>query len=174
MKKIGVVSKVKYSGSGTKKIIYKYPEDSHTYVSFLAIDVFDEETQLLEQVKPQYFRNDYYLLGDVVEYDSESNTIDRFDLHNGITGTQSNDLLNMYKSYIEKLRALKDSDILTVLSKNKGTDISQIQEAINTHKNQNSFMEEQVNIELILESLTNLLQKIKSANVRSESVNKSV
>lgn len=165
MKKIGVVSKIEYSGPGTRKIYYNGPEDSYTYISFLAIDVFDEETQLLEQVKPQYnSRNDYYLLGDVVEYNSESNTIDRFDLHNGITGTQLNDLLNMYKSYIEKLRALKDSDILTVLS--KCTDISQIQEAINTHKNQNSFME-QVNIELILERLTNLLQKINSANVRS-------
>ena len=166
MKKIGVVSKVEYSGPGTEKIYYNRPEDSYTYISFLAIDVFDEETQSLKQVQPQYNpRLDYYLLGNVVEYNDETNTIDRFGLFKGLTETQINDLSNIYKSYLERLRTLKDSDILTVLS--KCTDISQIKEVINTHKNQNSLMEK-VNIELILKGIRAelaYLQKSKSTDI---------
>ena len=80
MKKIGIIDKVELSGPGTKNIIYKISEvDGYVYVSYLSVTVCDVAGIMMKKVEPKYNRNEIRFLGDIIEYDEETNTINSLD-----------------------------------------------------------------------------------------------
>ena len=67
MKKIGVIDKVKFSGPGTKNIIYKNPEtDGYVYISYLSATVCDIAGTMIKKVEPKCNKDYGYFLGDII------------------------------------------------------------------------------------------------------------
>lgn len=113
MKKIGVIDFVKYSGPGTKNIIYKDPEvDGYVYVQSVVVSVFDEKYNLLKSVLPKYDRNNLCCLGDIVEYDDETNRIKEIDLFRKLTEDELNQIRNIYQRYSEMKKGVLNHDLL--------------------------------------------------------------
>ena len=119
--KIGIVSDAKYSGPGTKNIIYKNSEvDGYKYVSELNVMIYDSEKDELENIKPKYNRNDYYMLGDIVWYDETSGFIKKMGYYIRDEELQLLDII-----------LIKIKDKLSYLKNKKNFDIREFGEQIN-------------------------------------------
>lgn len=113
MKKIGVIDFVELSGPGTKNIIYKNPEvDGYVYTKSLVVNILDEKYNLLKAVIPKYDRNKLYFLGDIVEYDDETNSINEVVFFRSLTEEDLSQISNIYQRYSEMKKGVLNYDLL--------------------------------------------------------------
>ena len=170
MKKIGIIDKVKLSGPGTKNIIYKYPEiDGYVYVSYLSATVCDIAGTMMKKVEPKYNNNYPYFLGDIIEYDEETNTINRLDLFRKLTKSEINQIAYIYYHYMKISNDQTNFDsIIQSLSSCTNTDeMKKLLQQLKPSLKKNS-LDERVNAKIILENIRCQIfgrnQQISNAN----------
>ena len=152
MKKIGIVTEVEFYGKGSEKKYYDYPEiDSYSYIKHLVISIMDENNISLKLVIPKYNRNDYYFLGDLVEYDVETNRISKIDIYRKITDEEKNQINTIYQRYKEIIKGIPNIDLFI----KHISDCSNIQEVKNALKSIKLYdqTKNRVEIEIILDSI---------------------
>lgn len=72
MKKLAVVSSRQGHNSNKVIALHKNPEDSSLYIkNDVVVDVYDPQTNTTERVCPIHDIKEFYLIGDIVEYDDE-------------------------------------------------------------------------------------------------------
>lgn len=104
--KIGIVNDVKYNGRGTRNVIYRDPDfDGYMFVSEMQVIIYDNEKDTLKSIKPKYNHSEHYLLGNIVLYDEESNSIEG--TFYDFSQKQKDELLIIRQKIVERLAILK-------------------------------------------------------------------
>jgi len=153
MKKIGIIDKVEHSGPGTKNIIYKNPEvDGYTYVSYLSAVICDIDGIMMKKVKPKYNRNEFHSLGDIIEYDEETNTISRIDLFRKLTESEINQINYIYQHYVKIANSKTNFDsIIQTLSDCQST--TEMKKMLQQFSLKKDSYDERFNAEIILKNI---------------------
>ncbi len=150
MKKIGIIDKVKLSGPGTKNIIYKYPEiDGYVYVSYLSATVCDIAGTMMKKVEPKYNNNYPYFLGDIIEYDEETNTINRLDLFRKLTKSEINQIAYIYYHYMKISNDQTNFDSI-IQSLSSCTNTDEMKKLLQKFSLKKDSFDERINAEIIL------------------------
>lgn len=149
MKKIGVIDKTDFDGPGAKKVIYNYPGDSLMYNKNLVISVLDGQSNLLTTISPKYDSSkDIYFLGDIVEYDEETNSINH--LYRELSDDELNQISQLYQKYLEQKGMPALSSLMQKLS--ECSSINEVKEILSSF-NSSSQQREPYEIEIILRNL---------------------
>lgn len=153
MKKIGIIDNVKLSGPGTKNIIYKDPEvDGYVYVSYLSATVCDIAGIMMKKVEPKYNRNELHFLGDIIEYDEETNTICSFDSFRKLTESEMNQINYIYQQYVKIANGQPNFDsIIQSLSGCSNTD--EMKKILQQFSLKKDSFDEKINAEIILKNI---------------------
>ncbi len=150
MKKIGVIDKVELSGPGTKNIIYKNPQlDGYKNISYLSANVCDVVGVTMKKVEPEYNRKGLYFLGDIIEYDEETNTINNLDSFKKLTENEINQINYIYHHYM-KIANDRSNFKSIIQSLSNCTSIGEISQQLNLKKD---LFDGKINAEIIIESI---------------------
>lgn len=153
MKKIGIIDKVKLSGPGTKNIIYKNPEiDGYVYVSYLSATVCDIAGTMMKKVEPKYNNNYPYFLGDIIEYDEETNTINSLDSFRKLTKSEINQIYYIYHHYMKISKDQTNFDSI-IQSLSSCTNTDEMKKLLQKFSLKKDSFDERVNAEIILENI---------------------
>lgn len=153
MKKIGIIDKVKLSGPGTKNIIYKSPEiDGYVYVSYLSATVCDIAGTMMKKVEPKYNNNYPYFLGDIIEYDEETNTINSLDLFRILTKSEINQINYIYHHYMKISNDQTNFDSI-IQSLSSCTNTDEMKKLLQKFSLKKDSFDERVNAEIILKNI---------------------
>ena len=168
MKKIGIIDKVELSGPGTKNIIYKNPEiDGYVYVSYLSATVCDIAGTMMKKVEPEYNENDRYFLGDIIEYDEETNTINSLDSFRKLTESEINQINYIYHHYMKILNDQTNFDSI-IQSLSSCTNTDEMKKLLQYFSLKKDSFDERVNAKIILENIRCQIlernQQISNAN----------
>lgn len=138
MKKIGIVDNVELYGPGKKKFIYKIREVDgyvYVYVSYLSAIIRD------------------VAVGDIIEYDEETNTINSLDPFRKLTESEMNQINYIYQQYMKILNRQPNFDLIiqSLLGCSNTDEMNKILKQFQD----NSFNEgiERFNAEIILKSI---------------------
>ena len=150
MKKIGVIDKVKFSGPGTKNIIYKNPEtDGYVYISYLSATVCDIAGTMIKKVEPKCNKDYGYFLGDIIEYDEETNTINSLDSFRKLTESEINQINYIYHHYMKISNDQTNFDSI-IQSLSSCTNTDEMKKLLQKFSLKKDSFDERINAEIIL------------------------
>ena len=152
MKKIGIIDKVEFTGPGTRNIIYKYPVDEYVCVSYLSATVCDLAGIIMKKVEPKYNRNELYFLGDIIEYDEETNTISSIDLFRKITESEMNQINYIYQQYMKISNGQPNFESI-IQSLSGCLNIDEMKKKLQQFSLKKESFDERINAEIILKSI---------------------
>ena len=153
MKKIGIIDKVELSGPGTKNIIYKNPDvDGYVYVSYLSVTVCDVAGIMMKKVEPKYNGNEIRILGDIIEYDEETNTINSLDPFRKLTESEMNQINYIYQQYMKISNGQSNFDLI-IQSLSGCTNTNKMKKMLQQFSLKKDSFDERINAEIILENI---------------------
>lgn len=153
MKKIGIIDKVELSGPGTKNIIYKISEvDGYVYVSYLSVTVCDVAGIMMKKVEPKYNRNEIRFLGDIIEYDEETNTINSLDSFRKLTESEMNQINYIYQQYMKISNGQPNFDLI-IQSLSGCTNTNKMKKMLQQFSLKKDSFNERINAEIILKNI---------------------
>lgn len=91
MKKIGVITNISFE---------KDVEDN-IYINNLLITICDENSDIIE-IRPEYNKDNKFFLGNLVEYETDTNKIDYLNFYKSLNKTDLNELSMIHKKYKEE------------------------------------------------------------------------
>ena len=110
MKKIAVVTDVKYDGPGMKKSIFD-SDNTEVFITSMQIDTYDRETDSIVKYSPKVDKNQKFFIGSIVLYVPQTNTVE---LVEHLSMENINDINDLGELHFQEEKKLYDESIIRI------------------------------------------------------------